>query len=395
MPDYGITIHNGIRLQNGENTDVDVSLGAAFTSIPDRRRTIGLDRSLPPAVMPALAHGDTDEFRIQCELADGALTIKQDFVHAEVDADTGRLRELIMTDDGNFSVRVTVARGKFADLQRQVQSLTDECEDAFDPEAPLASLAGFIVAEDCSNLFDGPELNMGLEKVVQVIRKALAADLLSPIREWQAAFKTRPGEFFIPTNDYWRATFEDSPDRWLAAACYTLPALADQLFPPDSWAWLLMKEAGMASTGRKQYVAGELNRGAADGRWGPLACWCASLAAPWLNIDGLESPAAARGLNVLTVDDFRRDCEALLDVKYGSGRLCRNLGVFVRSLDGFEALILTGLATEYVPWIEPLFTSLRADADQPLEEAFVDGLQSCWKASLRQQIAERFQTLRK
>lgn len=393
--DYGIMIYNGIRVQNDEKIPTWMNLGAGFVTNSNRRRTITLDRSLPPAVLPALAHGDNDEFRIQCELADGALTIKQDFVHAEVDADTGRLRELIMTDDANFTVRVTVARGRFAEMQKQVQSLTDECRDTFDPEAPLASLAGFIVAEDCSNLFEGPELNIGLEKVVQVIRKALAADLLSPIREFRAATESRPGEFFIPTNDYWRATFEDGPDRWLAAACYALPALADQLFPPDSWAWLLMKEAGMASTGRKQYVASELNRGAADGRWGPLACWCTSLAAPWLNIDGLESPAAARGLNVLTVDDFRRDCEALLDVKYGSGRICRNLGVFVRSLDGFEALILTGLATEYVPWIEPLFTSLRADADQPLEEAFAVGLQNCWKASLRQQIAERFHTLRK
>jgi hypothetical protein len=234
---------------------------------------------------------------------------------------------------------------------------------------------------------------------IGIARKALDADLLSPLAAaWNACFDGVDSKFAIPHSRSARTGESGgSPSEWFALLRTAMPKLADRFFPRDCWAWTLSREFALASGGRTRHLANELSRAAEAEHWGPLAEFCAATGSGYLGATDALTQATTRSMKAIgDTGGLRRDCAVLLSADYPAGRFAFNFGKFIRSLDGDEAALVTGILEQSkVPGASPFVQSLRADRSRPVEDVLQAALEKGFTEIVAQMTAEQLKHLKK
>jgi hypothetical protein len=261
-----------------------------------------------PASVLAFAHQNDSQLTWRGPLLDVAF--KQKLV--TIDSRSGRLVEALIEEDGRGQfLRMSSEPAAFQRRLREIDAATSSWTNVVDPRRPLSAALEFL-CDDAIDMLTNDKWK-GMRESIEAWRKAVAAGLLGAFDH--VLVSTAPhdaSDFFIPASTEYLAYADDSPEINRFLLSRVVVAHVDRLAPPDSWAWILLREAMFRFAGDSQHFHDQLGRDFARRTSGPLRNLCAALVLRQLEMPIESRVAAQQGLGHLTVDDFHRDCLPLL-----------------------------------------------------------------------------------
>ena len=288
---------------------------------------------------------------------------------------TGRLLEFTCSDSADAATgddgkapatsvgegcRLSFQANAFSRRIKRIHRTGGDYANDFDANRPISSLCGFLFDQEdlWKVLFRNAENQQALQGL-RLLRVILGRHVLDAVDELAVKFSEEcsgAGEFPIP-NDSGAAPgllF----DRWTANG---VAIAGNKLFPYRSWPWTLTRESALVWAKQGKYTGSELQRLYESKDNGPLCC----LAAAWLSrAMGVRAwhMFAAKGLEKLSVEDFRKDCHILFEQRMPLGQSLRRLAELLRKLDEKEVTTLTSS----LPLGQALlFGARRGNAPQP------------------------------
>ncbi len=377
-------------LSNDDEKPFTLCFGAGSLTVradlpPEHIRIIN---RMPPAVFAALSNTQHLKEPMPCALKDGVLTLDIYGVRLTIRAETGELISLETVDDELPPTVVTVERGVFAARLESLQTAAAESRNVFDAERPFASTARFILDDPA---WRHATDDSGVELFIGIAKKFFDAEVLEAVFACVTTTLDTAFPFAVGSADpIAYATHDDPWIQWLNALRYQLPVFARTMFPHDSWASELMIEFGLASTGRGQHLGQAFEQGVSRRGWGPLACWCLAEGASMAGHKELVEPCALQALERLELDDFQRDCSALLARDAAAGQVVDRFVKFVRDLTFVEAIVVEGAAKKASPALSTGLRTLRADPGEPADIAMARALSAVWDAGWRYTFTRHF-----
>ena len=95
-------------------------------------------------------------------------------------------------------------------------------------------------------------------------------------------------------------------------------------------------------------------------------------------------PIAARGLERLSLERFKKDCQPLLDEKYLVGQCLRRAATVFRNLsDDDMRLLAEGVDGRYHKYLAACDKALRGDPNRPIDMALDELIDGLWQAGLK------------
>ena len=293
------------------NHSVELNLGASSReqAADEPPQPFALNAELAPAAFVALAHNK----HLAYEMKEGVLEIKSGALVVEIEAATGRLIKAAIAAGLNSELASMVARrGAFRQASSELRTLAGG-ENDFDPRRPINSLAAFA---SCELLFFERGL-AGLatpadKRGLAVWQGLLTKYFLPPLDQWIAENDEQQLSFFIPNSPAPPGEPQRNPSTLAAAGCSLW--ICRDLFPADAWPCVMARAAAYHYQGDRQRRRRELSRIGTSEQTGPIgylvSAWLAAHVEP-----ELSRRLAARGLERLSAEDFRRDYHLLLASK--------------------------------------------------------------------------------
>ncbi|MBN2022005.1 MAG: hypothetical protein JW809_04360 [Pirellulales bacterium] len=321
-------------------------------------------------------------------LADGVLTCRTSTMNYRVDAVTGHLLELdvLSGETSEVVARFRFEPNAFQTRLEQVQALTADCPNLYDPDAPVSSWLGLLCQERLvSSLVDtNPEVLRWLQLVRKMHEKKVFDSLDDVPRRLDFGKKTGSGdagEFFIPPGS--EDTSEKCEEaRWLV---YGL-CLPDALFSRHSWPWTLTREIILAAAQKGQYTQAELAALWNSDRAGPIFYLLAATTLDQVSPETAKA-FANRGLERTSTVDFQNDCREWLHPDGTVGQCARRMAQAVRDLEPDEVEAILGPETDRdASPLAKCIAALRSPSDRPLDDAILAALTAAWEAGLRDQV---------
>ena len=334
-----------------------------------------------PAACIAFAH--THNPKLTWE--DDRLVVESEKGRIELDGNDGRLIHLRgISSDGE--VEITFVDNGFAEARDATHQGADGGENLFDAKRPLRSMFDFLLHEDMHNewmsvlrAIEKDELTQSKLDAFGAWSKFIAMGVLDPIDEYLAARAWEDDsedEFKLPP------TVPNSPNAWtLAGAALVIPG-ADALFPRDSWPWTVWRETCFVVAGRGKYTGRQLQRAVVSEDFGPVGLLVVSSLVDRMSRQASQT-LAHRGTQRLSVAEFRRDYEPLLDETRITGKCIRRACEILRELSPAELRELQARTPD--PWrppFEAFSNELRRETDRPIDQAMPAALDAAWKAGL-------------
>jgi len=352
-------------------------------------RPLALEMNFSPCAFLTIAQRDGTT----CTLNDGVLSIDApDHYHWQIDAKTGRLIELTAPgEDGQTAFRVAFEAGAFGRLHEAIEAETKGYEDRFDAEYPVSSLLEFFCQEEL--LTRALDLDDRQRHVLGVVRRMLHGRALKPLDELvTSAVPSQEAEFEIPEDT--QSVVQQIKQR--PAALFVRLGLPyyGRLFPQDSWPWIVGREAAMSVVGQAQYNSAVSQTLYESEENGPL-CYLATAA-----LLKQASPYAARafanrGLERLSLDDFRKEYRILLAEDYVVGQCIIGIAEGLRELDDEAAEMFDrALFDDDVHLLRDAARTLRRDPDRPVGEVLPEVFDGLWQGGLKDRIEAALRALR-
>jgi hypothetical protein len=319
----------------------------------------------------------------------------------QVEVESGRLIEYRRRQTDHYQVTtVTTEQGAFARRRSELDRGTSSLENAFDARRPATSLARFFLEDELllqvldqisgGHDADRQETLDNWREFVPIARKIVAKGALAPIDRWLSPKeKQQTARFHIPQ-------YGAPPGGGPAAIAGGLAFdAANHLFPRDTWAWTVMREAALNVSGRGKYTQHELQRLYESPESGPL---CQLAIAALLN--AARSPHAGRfagrGLERLTVVDFQNDYRPLLDGDYVAGACLLKAAEVARELTDEEAeAVGRALLGDEARYFVEAARILRERRDEPIEAALPDALDALWERGLLPLVSSALQDIQR
>lgn len=324
-------------------------------------------------VWPVTLLANGEEFLKQATIENGLLTTKTDDVVLEVEAATGRLRQLAVTSKPNQTTfRVRAVRGAFAAAVAQLAA--GGIQNDYHDNAPLASVTSFVLDE--------------LLWLADSERPTNASSHLAAIEKAAARYFARraPGEpggreFAIPVE-----TTKDSSKQFFTMVGTGLLWLSDSAFPRDSWPWNLLRAGAFATTGRWAQLPGVVSSLYRAEGVGPIGHLAAAQGLALLN-PGFAKLFAQAGLERLSAADFRKDARLLSEADSGGAHLALFLTEVLAALTPDEqqrlvTLLPAGNRTGAQRVLQ-LLGAHAADSGAGALDAILD---EAWQVALRQPV---------
>ncbi|HEV3004159.1 MAG TPA: hypothetical protein VGX78_06835 [Pirellulales bacterium] len=327
----------------------------------------------------------------KCSWDGGVLTVRYDDRLLRIDEATGRMLEQLSTDEEYApwsQTRLTTLGGEFARRLQSIEAAAADLPNGADDERPLSCVCDFVCEEALAMPLEARRAFVTLNKLVDL-------GLFQPIDGMMAeAFlpSRAEDEFSIPRGNLVVGEVDDITRMMrVSSTAWGMPA-SDYLLPRDTWAWRLWRETMFrcAEVGRSDCP--EKTNNGPSGDTGALGCFVASLVARLDASARSSAAAAAAGLRRLSLKEFRRDYEALLDRKGFVGRYAWQHAEVVRGLDEQDLQWLEQ-ATIAVECLDPaeaevLFEVARLlrRSDQALDVTLPAVLETWWKLGLRKSV---------
>jgi hypothetical protein len=378
-----------------------LSFGAGFNRLFDEKSRTGvspvgaqqspgycLELTLPPVAFVDIPQRSNSA----CWFEGPVMTLSNEAFVLKIEAATGRPLEFIAKGEtGKGDIQAHFQPGAFARVTKAIQENAREVPNAYDTNAPLSSLAAFLVPEVLSFEFvksalKGKVSTETLSRLPALIKKLDLQEILSPLAQFwarQSGADEDQEAFFIPEILEPGAS---AGATGIAAAAEWLSRHSEELFPARSWLSGLAREAGLLLRGNSEYLGPTLETLYESKEPGPLACWIISELLERIH-HPLARKFAARGLERLATADFRRDCRLLLQGDSVLSQTAVKLLEALRRLDAPEIETFAALQTAArAEFIRQSSTRLREAKEMPVFEAIAPALDSFWEKELKPQL---------
>jgi TPR repeat protein len=363
----------------------DLSMGAGFKGQEDPEpydSPYQFDLTLPPVTCVGLDHGwqFKDTFEGDLLIRSNASSI------LKIDSRAGRIIELCVTND-NLRVEAAFKRDAFTRALQRIEADTLNLPDLCDTNAVLSSSLSFLAEEVFSSRFLGSSLRTNTSSnapapLAAVLPQLKLATILLPLNQLVATTiiaGTNSGRFWVP---------EETPSGgqgFLVLMAGWLLRQSDQLAAPGSWPWSLLREAALVVQGRGRYTDQTLAQIYTSNETGPL-CFYVTAAL----LERVDSPQArkfaARGLERLSVEDFRRDCRVLLSGQSIFSQCFQKLAAAVPDLKE-EQLASLSRSPALAAFLRDCVRRLRDAKGQAAFDAMAPALDAYWQAEFKDVVA--------
>jgi TPR repeat protein len=376
------------------------SLGAGFSNNEDALEPFHFRLDLAPVAMVYTAHEES----WVSSFDQGVLTLRPQGradsfpVVMKIDVATGRLQSVGFEDRRGY-LRFRAEEGAVTRTVKELGRATASHPNDYVAERPLSSFLAFFVSDVLQNpLLAALPTNSSftLSKELALVQKAWTqatnasetldfARVFAPIEGiWQGSDTRTARPFDVPLDDVLRGA--GPTDGVFALVGAFAVQQSESLWRPDSWPCQLTREAGFMVAGRGKYSVSGLNQLARSGDIGPLGCVVAVRLLEKLH-PPLAGPFAARGVSVLTLADFQKDCRLLLSGDSVSSQVISNaasmLGGFT---DDTAKLIAEWMKPDDGAFLRQIVHLIRAAPGQPLDEALHPAFERHWDKVIRPRL---------
>lgn len=287
--------------------------------------------SLPPSVFVAYLYRPKTKWHWTGTL----LTLSSETSTIVIDEASGRLQMIRLGEDGD-EITITTGIGAFGGTTQEIVEATRQIPNTFDSSRPLYS----IFRHDSLDRLLGQWLEFDAQSMT-VARKIMVAALADLLDRWLVGLQkpSAQSEQFIlpsdpkPENDGWW--------EFLTSAAPLAVVHADQIFPRNSWPWVLLRQAAYVTERRDAYLTDDLANLYSRRDAGPIcqllcACLTTNLAPQ------TSRRFAARGLERLSAAEFQKDMAELLRPDYPLGQAALRMAQTLRDLSDEEAQVFDG-----------------------------------------------------
>jgi predicted DCC family thiol-disulfide oxidoreductase YuxK len=377
-----------------------LTFGAGISSLGDATNAppYTLCMSLAPAVFVRLAHSTNsacwfDGNQLICSNSDSVL---------KLDARTGRFIELTAKSESTNHTLMSVRfePDAFVSALTRIESEGGGFVNVYRTNAPLGSAVAFFGSELVQEKFVDSYLRTRLPvatcaQLPALLRQLETGDLFAPLQSFFDLQKEPddPGAKFEILEELHPGpggTFGSE----IATCAQFILVRGDEMLPVRTWPWMLAREFAFLVHGQRDYLLRDLQDIYDSGETGPIGCLVTAQLLKSQN-SPLAKAMAARGLERLSADDFRRDCRLFLDENKLCGRWAAVLAVTVRNLNEQELnALMEPVPAPLADFIRDCVPRLRAaKKDQPLVETIAPALDAFWGKELKRNIADRLKKI--
>ena len=288
--------------------------------------------------------------------------------------------------------------GALARTVQRIESLTASLPDVGDTNAPLSSALAFLAEELGSSKYLESFLRTSLSseaaaRLPGLLRQFRLRDILAPLDRLVEGTNTVAGnqeDFKIPEE---QGSGEATAGKVVAAVTGWFLRHSDDLFEARSWAWTLLREACFTLQGKGKYTEETLTGIYESSETGPFGYLVVAEVLGHFQ-PPLARKFAARGLERLSAEEFRRDYRLFLEGNSISSQCSQRLATALRALDAEQ---IASLAKQQSPaggeFILEGSRRLRAAKDQPVLETLAPALETYWEQELKGQVAAALKAL--
>ena len=322
------------------------------------------------------------------------VTVTGERFQLKVDAESGKLIELVLSKAEKLKVRFVIEKGAFDQVVKQIEEAAVGCQNEFKPQEPLSSTVKYLAEEQIlhrlfmlSSLCEkaSPEQ---LARASTVLAKILEKRPLAPLEGLILKGPAEGGEdFTLPQGS--PQTSGASLQRLLTKFSAVIFKWCNDLFPQRSWPWTIAREAVFVFGGMGRYTTMELQRIYESKETGPIGCLATG---NLLNI--IKWPQwpharafADRGLERLSAGDFRNDWRLLIEGESVLAQCLVRTAEAFRDLDDedIEALVLL-LPPERATFVRNSVRLLREGKGKPVGEVLRPALDEYWEKVLKKRV---------
>jgi hypothetical protein len=371
-------------------TPFNLSMGAGFRGREERtpyESPYEFSLTLPPVASVGLDHGMhfTDTF-------DGDLLTRSNASSIlKVNARTGRIVGLCVTN-GNVRFQVDFAPGAFERTLKRIQADAAKLPDVCDTNAALSSTLAFLAEEVVSSkhldyFLRNRITSNGPSHVSELLGQLKLANILMPLNQLLPptdAGPTNQTVFWIPEDP---GAASGGGDNLVTLFGDWVLRHSGQLAEPGSWPWTVLREAALVVQGKTRYTDQTLTQIYESSGTGPLG---------YLVTAGLldrVGPAqarrfAARGLERLSAEDFRRDCRVLFTGQSVFSQCFQRFAATLPNLKEEQmASLVAGLSPARANFIRDCAGRLREAKGQPAINTIAPALDAYWQSELKDVVA--------
>jgi hypothetical protein len=162
----------------------------------------------------------------------------------------------------------------------------------------------------------------------------------------------------------------------------------DSLFPSRSWPWVISRDVAFYFRGHPDYLLPDMSDIYLSKETGPLGFLVTAASLEYLQQE-TSKHFAAKGLERLSLDDFRRDYRLFLDDHYLTGRFAARLAVTLGNLNEPQLnALLESLPATQADFVRDCAQRLHAaPKSQPLLTTIAPALDTYWEKDLKEKIA--------
>jgi hypothetical protein len=293
------------------------------------------------------------------------------------------------------TLHLSIVPGEFRRRLDAIHAATAKVPNAYDAVHPVSSLLAFACDEDLLWWqYSGANEHRPLRRVV---RRMADNKVFEPLDKMIIGLCADNGsksgatsdDFSVP--DVTRASDGANTDIAAIGACFSW--LMHGLFRPGSWPEVLSRDALMMVTGNGEAANVELSRVYRSEKNGPLCFLTASQVLIYLNPPAAQM-MASRGLERLSLQDFRKEYAVFLNPKYPMGQFALRGAQFLREadqrdVDAIGSLLPADAATKFQQTVQ----LLRRDSKPPADLGLPAILDSLWRDGLRDRVKAALESL--
>ncbi len=377
-------------------------LGLQFSGIPEQPLSIefglGLrgpqgkgssspfhfDLTMGPAVMVALAHAHD----AQCQIEDGILKVVGKLSETlQVEAESGRLVKYTswISDGTEPALCIAFRENAFERRRKEIEAASTDYLDASDAQHPISSTLGFLIEEDM--LWQLVEENYGGDRYRELLLWLSKRNVFDSF-DWPTHRKDDEKE------DRFTLHADKAESDLFTRAFWGQMTLlgCNEGFPYGSWPWMLGRNVGRMILRNTKHSGGQAYMPNSRDM-GPTCCLLTGTMFVTLHSRAAHA-CADRGLQMLSVEEFRKDYEPFLDPNCGAGKLVARLAEGLRDLDEKELELLASiLPDKSAECLKECVEHLRQQPDTPVADVLPELLDKLWQAGLREQVEQALQSL--
>jgi len=383
--------------------DPDATDGKLFVILPsvgyhskESYQPFRLNIKLAPVFVSYMVHSEDYTYSRDKEV----VTVAGKGFQLKMDAESGRLIELASSKPDKYKYSLTIEKGTFDRLAKEIEDTTASYPNEYKSQEPLSSTVTYLAEEQIlhslfmqSSLFENASPEQ-VARAATVLAKILDKRPLAPLEA--LIFKGGAGggeDFTFPPES--PETFEAAMKRVISKISAVVFRYCNDLFPQRSWPWTVAREAVFVTGGKGTYTMTELKRIYESKETGPIGYLVTGkLLSSMKSKSPLVRAFAARGLERLSADDFRNDWRLVLE---GESVLTQCL---VRTADAFrdlndediEALVAV-LPPEQATFVRNSVRLLREGKGKPVGEVLRPALDEYWEKALKKKVKAALQKL--